>query len=241
MKEKMVIIIVILTAVSLTTTAQKSISSDIANHLSVSASAGTTGLGFEVAFPVTSYLNVRAGYEKMPRISKNTMVSYSYNNQSFQTEVEGNFNLDSWKILLDIYPSKYYTFHLTMGLFSGETNIVTAKNVVPLNDLIKSLSIGGYDITVEDGYASVSVETNKRKPYLGIGFGRAVPKRRIGIAIDMGVLLWGTPTVYENFSGQHLPVDISYIEKNEDNQYIETISKLKVWPVVSVRLIGRVL
>lgn len=237
---KKIVYILIITAVSLPTIAQSSNSLDIANHLSVSASAGTTGLGFEVAFPITSYLNVRAGYEKMPQISKNSMISYLFNNESLKTEIEGTFNLDGWKILLDIYPSKHYTFHITMGLFSGETNIITAKNITPLNNLVKSLSIGGYNVAVEDGYASLAIKTNKTKPYLGIGFGRAVPKKHIGVAIDLGVLFWGKPVVYENYSGQNLPVDISKLGGNKNSEYIEKMSKIKVWPVFSIRFIGRI-
>jgi len=233
--------LLLLLVVSLTATAQESTSPDVANHLSISASAGTTGIGFEVAIPMTDYVNLRAGYEKMPRIRKSVMVSYYYNRQSFQTEVEGNFNLESWKILLDVYPSKYYTFHVSMGFFSGETDIVTVQNVVPLNDIIQSLPIGGYDIIIENGYASASIRTNKTKPYLGIGFGRAVPKKRIGIAMDLGVLFWGTPTVNENYSGQYIPVDVSDFNKYEESKYIKTISKIKAWPVLSVRFVGRIL
>ena len=43
---------------------------NILQHLDVSLTAGTTGIGFDVASPVTEWAQVRAGYEFMPRFTK---------------------------------------------------------------------------------------------------------------------------------------------------------------------------
>ena len=43
---------------------------NIFQHLDLSLTAGTTGIGFDVASPVTEWAQVRAGYEFMPRFSK---------------------------------------------------------------------------------------------------------------------------------------------------------------------------
>ena len=43
---------------------------NIFQHLDVSLTAGTTGIGFDVASPVTEWAQVRAGYEFMPRFTK---------------------------------------------------------------------------------------------------------------------------------------------------------------------------
>ena len=43
---------------------------NIFQHLEVSLTAGTTGIGFDVASPVTEWAQVRAGYEFMPRFTK---------------------------------------------------------------------------------------------------------------------------------------------------------------------------
>lgn len=225
--------------ISLRAAAQSLSTPGVFNHISVAASAGTTGLGFEVAVPLTAYLNIRTGYEKIPSIKMTTKIPYSLKGQSSKVKVEEKFSLDGWKILFDVYPSKYYIFHLTIGLYSGESVIVTAMNVTPLDDLLKSLPIGGFNIAVNDGHVSATMEVNKVKPYLGIGFGRAVPKRRMGVVIDLGVLFWGTPTVYENVTGRHLPVGYSDLDKIDKDGIMNTISKIKAWPVLSVRLTGR--
>lgn len=43
---------------------------NIFQHLDVSLTLGTTGIGIDVASPIGNYLQVRAGYEFMPRFSK---------------------------------------------------------------------------------------------------------------------------------------------------------------------------
>ncbi len=43
---------------------------NILQHLDLSLTAGTTGIGFDVASPVTEWAQVRAGYEFMPRFTK---------------------------------------------------------------------------------------------------------------------------------------------------------------------------
>ena len=43
---------------------------DIFQHLDISLTAGTTGIGIDVASPVGKYVQLRAGYEFMPRFTK---------------------------------------------------------------------------------------------------------------------------------------------------------------------------
>ena len=40
---------------------------ELFNHVSLGVSAGTTGIGFEVAAPITDQFAVRAGYSFMPK------------------------------------------------------------------------------------------------------------------------------------------------------------------------------
>jgi hypothetical protein len=44
---------------------------NIFQHLDVSVSAGTTGIGIDVASPIGDYVQLRAGYDFMPRFTKN--------------------------------------------------------------------------------------------------------------------------------------------------------------------------
>ena len=53
----------------------------IFNHLDVSLTAGTTGIGIDVASPIGKYVQVRAGYEFMPRFTKRMRFDMTVNGE----------------------------------------------------------------------------------------------------------------------------------------------------------------
>ena len=54
---------------------------NIFQHLDISLTAGTTGIGFDVASPVGKYVQLRAGYEFMPRFTKRMAFDLTINGQ----------------------------------------------------------------------------------------------------------------------------------------------------------------
>ena len=54
---------------------------DILQHLDISLTAGTTGIGIDVASPVGKYVRLRAGYEFMPRFTKRMAFDLTINGQ----------------------------------------------------------------------------------------------------------------------------------------------------------------
>ena len=69
---------------------------------------------------------------------------------------------------------------------------------------------------------------------MGLGFGRAVPRKRLGFMVEMGVQFHGTPDVYSN-SGT---MDEATIDT--DDTFTKVIDKLKVYPVLKFTLTGRI-
>ena len=64
---------------------------DIFQHLDVSLTAGTTGIGFDVASPVTEWAQLRLGYEFMPRFTKRMSFDMTINGQPAKSyDEEGN-------------------------------------------------------------------------------------------------------------------------------------------------------
>ena len=64
---------------------------DIFQHLDVSVTAGTTGIGFDVASPVTKWAQLRLGYEFMPRFTKTMGFDMTINGQPARSyDEEGN-------------------------------------------------------------------------------------------------------------------------------------------------------
>ncbi len=89
----------------------------------------------------------------------------------------------------------------------------------------------------EKGNVESSIQVNGIKPYLGVGFGRAVPrKNRVGFMVELGCQFWGTPKVY-NSDHQVKSEDLD----GDDDGIAKVLSKIKVYPVISFRLCGRIL
>ena len=97
--------------------------------------------------------------------------------------------------------------------------------------------LGDYRLTPDDkGNISAEIKTASFKPYIGLGIGRAVPKKRIGFMFEAGVQFWGSPKLYCN--GDRLTEDDF---NGEDGGLMKTLSKITVYPVINFRLCGRIL
>ncbi len=95
------------------------------------------------------------------------------------------------------------------------------RDAVPLNDVM----IPGEDIGYIAGEVTFGSPVN---PYLGFGFGNAIPRKRFGISVDAGFFYKGKPRL--DLTATNL---IKGNEVNED-QLEENISPYRWWPVVSL-------
>lgn len=190
-------------------------------------------------------------------------------------DVEGKLSNTTWHFLIDVYPFRTSSFHATVGAYFGPSEIVTVYNteagflkpVIEYNEAVRNpdpsysayistnnlemigAELGDYFITpnpAENGDVEASIEVNSFRPYLGVGFGRAVPKGRIGCQFDLGVQFWGSPKVYaptyDKIKGIYQREELKESLVGSDNGgAIKTISKISVYPVLNFRLVGRIL
>ncbi len=233
----------------------------IFDHMSVGVSAGTTGLGFELAAPITDFVQIRAGYHFLPKsVTYTRGIDYTYTDKSVvpyikgkegTTDVEFKLNLGNADILFDVYPTRKTMFHFTAGAFIGRNDIITAQNINEIHGveegeglLIGDYVIGPYTREETDpkyGYCFAKIKTSKFKPYLGIGVGRAVPKKRVSVCGDFGVMFWGSPGVYaENKYDGDVKVTKDDIGDHDDGGAFKIISKIVVYPVLTLRINGRI-
>ena len=214
------------------------------DHLGVGVAIGTTGIDIELASPLNDYLQVRAGYSFMPKVSYKykSDVDYTKHGNAYKGEIEGHVKWGNGKLLLDYYPFPNSTFRATVGAFYGSDEIVDATNIDKIENVhaYEGIVIGDYLILPDaDGFAKASIKVNKFKPYVGIGFGRSVPRKRIGVGCDLGVQFWGKPGVYEKQSGHDVKVEGQDID-DKDGGVIKALSKISVCPVLTLRLTGRI-
>lgn len=224
------------------------------NHLSVGITAGTTGVGVDLGMPVGNYVQVRGGVSFMPKITLTTDLDIDapqatgFNIPS-SIEVEGETNMVNGKLLFDLFPSKKSSFHFTAGAYFGTSDVVKAYNTEDgkLKDLYDwnkanpdnqyGAELGDYLLTPNSaGNFEAEIKTASFKPYLGLGFGRAVPKtKRVGFMFELGCQFWGSPKVYCN--GTEL--DDEKVG-GDAGGVIKTISKVSIYPVLNFRLCGRI-
>ena len=227
------------------------------NHLGVAVSVGSDGIGFDIAAPIGNMFAVRAGMSIWPRITYKTDVDPGTNSKSFilnkdgKIDVEGKANVTDFKLLLDYYPFKKSSFHVTAGAFIGTPKVVTVYNsgqFLQKDEWGKAgIQHGDYKIASdENGNINLDVKVHSFKPYLGVGFGRAIPRKRVGVTFDLGVQFWGTPGIWtdvkDDFGDKSYRKLTEQKNGNKDlNKAIDNVSKIVVCPVLNVRLCGRIL
>jgi hypothetical protein len=176
--------------------------------------------------------------------------------------IQGKLNMLNGKVMINFMPIAISSFHVTVGAYIGGSDIIEVYNTqdgqldavnqanaaidtynqnlpvgLPKQEHI-GLKVGNYLLTPDEaGNAKATLKTNVFKPYVGLGFGRAVPgKKRIGVKFDLGAMFWGTPTVVD-----HNGTDLTQHDwDGKDGGAFRIISKFKVYPVLNLRICGRI-
>lgn len=217
----------------------------IFDHVSPGVSIGLTGIGVDVAAPLSEYVQLRAGYNFFPTFKYKEDVDYRAKGKPTRgkTEVEGKNYLGAGHLLAEIYPFPYSTsFHVTAGFYLGKSEIVTLENTIPVRDFEpdEGVVIGDYVVGFDsNGYAKGCIKVNSFRPYVGLGIGRSVPRGRFGFSGELGVQFWGKPKVYEKQSGTEQEVTRDTFGDDSD-KYFDVISKITVWPVLNLRFTYRI-
>lgn len=214
--------------------------------LSVALEPSTYGIGVSLATPLGGRFSVSAGYN----VSMPVKVSGSY--EDFDQidgipvsipalDLKGKINTGSGMVRVDFTPKKNGSFFIAAGLYIGGTEMLAVDGAFP-QSFVKEFEKYGYnmsDIDVEigdlivhpnpDGSVSASLKTSAVKPYVGIGVGRAVPKKRVGVRFEVGGIFLGSPEMQS-------PNCDNIKNSDELGEINDLISSLKVYPKISLHL-----
>jgi hypothetical protein len=131
---------------------------------------------------------------------------------------------------------------------NNPTSTLNTMVVKPYNlDMIGG-ELGDYFVTpdpAEQGNVKAYAKVNGFRPYLGLGFGRAVPKGRVGCQFDLGVQFWGKPEIYiptyDKAAKTYQYEKIDGDKAGDDaGKVLKTVSKISVYPVLNFRIVGRI-
>ena len=216
------------------------------NSLGLGLSVSTVGVGLEVSTPIGNYLALRGGVSFMPKFTVTDEVNADLKGvpqgypQSAEVELEGSTKRTTGELLLNLYPFRSNGFFVAAGAsFGGDKFVQITGHSDELQQLIAAggsagLQIGDVSIPVDqNGNGSGGLKVSAVRPYVGLGYGRAVPSKRINFMLDAGVQLHGTPEVYSDF-GQ-----VDQLMAEVDNDFTDIINKLKVYPVIRFRICGK--
>ncbi len=91
-------------------------------------------------------------------------------------------------------------------------------------------------------HLKAAVQVNKIRPYLGIGFGRSVPKKHHwGLQLELGVLYQGNPMIVSDNIVESTSAQTIDLLKDVPARYLELLDQHKVfWPHASLKLVYKI-
>lgn len=188
----------------------------------IGINAGVTGFGVEYARNLNVHLNLRG------RVNIFNLKDYQYNLTIDDEEVNGTFNVEmlTADLLLEYLPFSKSSFKLVGGLsYLANYNI---------NGLLKyngTLEYGDMTLDQEQvGDININADWSGVAPYLGLGFGRAVPKNRVGFGIEAGTFYAKSPEASVSGTKMFEPM------QEESEEFQENLSDYRWLPNIKLNL-----
>ncbi len=193
------------------------------NKGAIALNLGFPGLGLEYARNLNRKWNYRVGLGGL------TLKDYSMDLDVNGTPVNTviNFRTLNLDAHMEFHPFKKGSFKMVGGLsyfqpLKGDALITLTEGSSYGDMTISSEEIG--EILIEADYSGPAA-------YLGLGFGRAVPKKRMGFSIDYGAYYVGSPDV--RVTATKMLENTS----SEEEELEQNMSSYRWFPKISMRLV----
>ena len=263
----MMLAVILLTSVG-SVMAQKEYKRGFLNHVGINVGAGTEGISVGLAAPVTGFFELEAGVNVMPSFKLSGDLDVDVNTSSLPQvpnvqypheatiHAEGSFDRTTFNVKANLYPFGGGTkFFIAAGLsIGGEKIAEVSGSCDELRDFSQSLpsqelkdqfrqavsaNLAGYNLQFDENYnVQGDIRCKKVRPYLGLGFGRLVPKNRLGMRLELGCQFMDKLKVYQNDT----EIDINKaLEDAGDDDLSKFVKDLKIYPVVKFSFTGRIL
>ncbi|WP_188597356.1 hypothetical protein [Polaribacter pacificus] len=154
----------------------------------IAVSFGSPGIGFEFARKLGSKLTARVAYHTF------NLKDYEVKDVSIGSEkvsILGNLETQAWDFGAEYTPFTNSSFKLTFGL-----GILSNVNLNAKVNYQEDITYGDVTVAAANvGHILIDSKWSGTAPFLGIGFGRAVPKNRIGLSFELGTYFASSPEV----------------------------------------------
>lgn len=191
--------------------------------LGASINLTTNGVGIELSKAIAdnNKFIVRASFNYL---------SYALNNYKYDGVkgtpllISGDIKLGSLGAYVDWFP-----FTNAIKFTGGLAYMMSNAKLV--GKLANSQKQGEIIISPDEvGKINIEVLPNSIAPYLGVGYGKSIPKNRVGCSVELGVYYLGAPTV--NFSTTNMLEPTS----SEQQKLKDNLSDYRWLPKVSFNI-----
>lgn len=136
-----------------------------------------SGINVDYSYKFNNYFSLTANYGLL----KTTVEEYEFELDGEDLSVDGEVDFSHVDLKLNIAPfGKAFRFVVGAGYFTSGTVDVDMS-------FTREVTIGDVVFTSDEvGQISIGAEWEGIMPYLGIGFGRAVPKTGFGFGLELG-------------------------------------------------------
>ena len=235
------------------------------NHVGLNAGVGTEGISIGVAAPVSNFVELEAGVDILPKMLKiseqmniEADASIIVQGQSVRipdspVDVDADFSRTAFHAKANIYPfggnSKFFVAAgfavggAKLAKLSGHSEDLAQfiKQYPGHEDDILNLvgaELSDYNIKFDkNGDINADLRCNSFRPYLGLGFGRVVPKNRLGFRWEIGCQYMGKLKVYQNGA----EVDVRNSMGEDGGDIADIVDKIQFYPVLKLHIVGRIL
>ncbi len=213
------------TDTAVTTTSYNSVfTKDLSNRKNaIAVSFGSPGIGFEFARKLGNKLTARVAYHMF---SLKDYEAKDVNIGADDVTILGSLETQVWDFGGEYTPFTKSSFKLTFGV-----GLLSNVNLNAKVTYQEDVTYGAVTVTAENvGHVLIDSKWSGAAPFLGIGFGRAVPKNRIGLSFEFGTYFASSPKVTLDATKLLAPT------KDQEANLQDAFESLKFIPRAQIKL-----
>ena len=224
----------------------------IGNHLGWGVGFGTEGFNASIATDMTQYAELEFGVNWAPGFARTESGDAFYFKEDNKRHGVGDMDIKAKvnRATLDfkgsVYPfatNENFTSDLFVALgvsFAGKeiASLEGTLNATEGADKQKYVRAGKYLLPLDGNKADASARVNSVRPYVGLGYGRLVPKNNLGFRVELGCQFNGKIKLYKGDSDNECEL-LSKHNIATDTDMQDVMDFFSIYPVLKVSLRGK--
>lgn len=239
------------------------------NHVGLNAGVGTEGISIGVAAPISNFVELEAGVDILPKFLSisdkaniTTDASIIVQGQTVripdsEVDIDADFSRTALHAKANIYPfggnSKFFVAAgfafggAKLAKLSGHSDKLAqfiSKYPEYSDEILKNVGaeLSDYNIKFDkNGDINADLRCNSFRPYLGLGFGRVVPKNRLGFRWEIGCQYMGKLKIYQNGEEVDVRKALNDSMGKDGGDIADIVDKIQFYPVLKLQIVGRIL